>query len=387
MKNVLNFKTILRIVGSLSHWLCAIALAAVIGFSMTVCDTGGGGGNSGSSPSAAKQFSDYFNTLYPGSVAVVEGGYVATLKDLTLTSNLSVPSGVILIVSEGKKLTVESGNTLELTDGSLVLENDATLTVNGTVNAKACQSESSFGIAIMPESLSSSPSPAATINGNGIIHLTTRGNLLVVMVGQKLTISGDVMLDGLTTETTYPGTTISYPAGIGDDPINNAHSLVHVEGELDMRGGTIIGNYNATTGYGPDGGGVEVNKEDGGSASFTMSGTAKVSGNRAGMEGGGVNVCMGGRFIMEDYAEVSGNMAAYAGGVRVASYNGYPTSIFTMNGGTIYGSDKADSVANKADSSSSASLGIPNNGTAKYGNGDPIISGYSGSTNDTLMGH
>jgi hypothetical protein len=253
------------------------------------------------------------------------GAYVNVVKNLTLSADFNVPAGVALIVKSGMTLTVAGSKTLDLTGGGLILENNTTLTVNGTVNAKASTGITSFGIAIMPGS------PAgAVINGNGIIRLKTRGTLLPVTAGQKLTLEGNVTLDGL--RTAAAGGT---DAG---DTMNNAGHVVFVAGELDMRGGTITGNYN-TAGY--DGGGVEVNGEGGGAATFTMSGSAEVSGNRARNGGGGVNVVHGGTFIMKGGAKVSNNTADTGGGGVRINQGSYSATTFTMEGGATVSGNTA----------------------------------------------
>jgi hypothetical protein len=345
------------------------AVLLTFGLVLSGCEDSGLGApipNSGAL--AAEQFSNALNAFSPGSVQA-EGAYVNLLADLTLSSNVSVPSGVTLLVSEGKTLTVNEETILYLTGGSLALANNATLTVNGTVNAKGATSLASYGIVIAPGAPST-----ATINGSGIIHLKTQGPLLAIMAGQKLILSGTVTLDGLTTETNYPGTETPYPSGIGGDDMNNTIHLVFVAGELDMQGGIITGNYN-TNSTQIDGGGVEVNKVDGGggTAKFTMSGSAKVSGNKAAMGGGGVNVCRGGTFIMNG-GTIGGNSAAYAGGVRVERGQGGTTTTFTMNGGTIYGSSESAPNANRTTSANQgASLVTRDGGTVQYGNGTSIL--------------
>jgi hypothetical protein len=323
----------------------------------------------------ARQFRDELNAIAQGSVEVDNGNstYVNVINSLTLTTDVSVPAGVGLILKNGKTLTVPGGSTLDLTGGGLILENNTTLTVNGTVNAKASTGLTSLGIAIMPGSTS------VTINGSGIIHLKTQGTLLYIMATQKLTLKGTVTLDGL--RTVADGGT---DAG---DTMNNVGHVVFVAGEMDMQGGTITGNYN-TADY--DGGGVEVNGEDGVTAMFTMSGNAKVSGNRAAHGGGGVNVVHNATFTMKDNAEVSDNTAGDGGGGVRVNQGTYPTTsftmqgnatvsgntagthgggvwvrdggVFTLEGGTIYGSASAD--ANTATYGDSLYV---QSGTAKWG--------------------
>jgi hypothetical protein len=240
---------------------------------------------------------------------------VNVINNLTLTTDINVPVGVALIVKNGKTLTVDSGKTLALTGGGLVLDNGATLTVEGTVNAKASTSPTSFGIVLM---LPTGATVNATIKGSGTIHLKTRGTLLAISDGQKLILDGTITLDGLRAVA---------DGGTDGDAMNNIGHVVFVAGELDMKGGTITGNYNISTSS--DGGGVEVN---GGNAKLTMSGSAEVSGNRTSKGGGGVNVVHGGTFIMEGSAKISGNIAALGGGGVRLNKGSYSKAIFTMKG-------------------------------------------------------
>jgi hypothetical protein len=330
-----------------------------------------------------------------GSVEVDGGNgtYVNVINDLTLNTDVSVPAGVALIVKSGNTLKVDTGVTLDLTGGGLVLADNATLTVDGTVNAKGSTGPASFGIVLMPGSTT------VEINGSGEIHLKTRGTLLAVMAGQKLTLDGTITLDGL--RTTADG-------GTDGDNVNNVGQVIFVSGELDMRGGKVTGNYN-TADY--DGGGVEVNQEDGGAAIFTMSGSAEVSGNRTLNGGAGVNVVHGATFIMKGSAKISDNTAdGGGGGVRINKGSRPNDTTFTMEGnaeisgnsagtygggvwvrdggdfilkgGTVYGSGEATG-ANTA-SSGGASLYVSSDysltGTAKWGGTSSNISGGDGGT-------
>jgi hypothetical protein len=88
------------------------------------------------------------------------------------------------------------------------------------------------------------------------------------------------------------------------------------------------------------GGGVFVNDGD-----FTMSGTAKISGNEADSDGGGVYFVGAGDFTMSGTAKISGNaIGGYGGGV----YFNSSTGTFTMSGGTIGGT--ADGEGNTTSS-------------------------------------
>jgi hypothetical protein len=312
--------------------------------------------------------------------------YVNIIDDLSLNKDISVPAGVTLVVKNGKKLTVDSGSTLDLRGGGLILEDNTTFTVDGTVNAKGSSGPTSFGIGLMPGQTNT------TINGSGTIHLKTQGVLLGIMADQKLILSGTVTLDGLRT-----------PADGGsdtNDTENNVSHVVSVRGELDMRGGKITGNYH-TADY--DGGGVEVN---GGTATFTMSGYAEVSGNRTAKGGAGVSVVHGGTFVMKDNAKISDNIAdGGGGGVRV-NQGIYSTTRFTMwdnaeisdntagtYGGGVWVRDGGSFILNGGTvTSNTASSGGPSLyvdssyahiGTAKWG---PSGGSPGGTANGNILG-
>jgi len=69
--------------------------------------------------------------------------------------------------------------------------------------------------------------------------------------------------------------------------------------------------------------------------SFTMQGSASVSGNtNAGGDGGGVYIGNGSSFVMEDYATVSGNTANKGGGLYINA-----DSNVEILGGNVYGND------------------------------------------------
>lgn len=104
---------------------------------------------------------------------------------------------------------------------------------------------------------------------------------------------------------------------------------VGYEATFDMSGGTIADNGSEES---SSGGGVLVNN-----GSFDMTGGA-ITGNEAGLQGGGVFISGSGTFTMSG-GTISGNTSYnHGGGVYVWSSN------FTMNGGTITG-NTADSSA------------------------------------------
>jgi hypothetical protein len=246
--------------------IMVMAFAAVLAGCASAGGTSGGGKPS---PQAA-QLAASLNAINSGSAAA-NGDTVTLTKTIAVQTHLTVPSGV----------------TLELTgDGGLRL-NNATLTVDGSVNA--------------PGGKISMDSGESVINGSGTITLLSKGALLEARGAERRHT-----LDGVTL------------IGIAD----NDSSLVRVSGgaELTLKSGVIKGN--TTSG---DGGGVSV----AGESRFYMSG-GEISGNRAGSHGGGVSVAEKGTFGMLDGA-IFGNSAGGSGGAvgRLGT--------FIMAGGVIWG--------------------------------------------------
>jgi hypothetical protein len=226
---------------------------------------------------------------------------------------------------ENIALTVPSGVTLDLTKETLQLGNGATLTVNGTVNVKA------EGINI--DSAAASP---ATINGSGTIYLKSKGRLLGIWEGRKLTLDG-VTLVGLPDndkpvvemgdggEFVLKSGAITGNTRTGSDIVSGGGVAVW-QGTFTMEGGTISGN-TAKGSRGANGGGVQIGEN----SVFTMSG-GTISGNVADggefANAGGVMASGNATFTMSG-GTVSDNSAKRGGGVAVAG------SAFTMSGGTI----------------------------------------------------
>jgi hypothetical protein len=126
-------------------------------------------------------------------------------------------------------------------------------------------------------------------------------------------------------------------------------------GIFTMKGGTISENTVSATGrknigysqayyfYRGDGGGV-YNWGD--NTTFTLQGTAVVSGNTASGSGGGVFNNRG-TFTIQDRASVLGNTATYEGGGVYNNGNDYDDEkTFIKTGGTIYGDDADQNLKN-----------------------------------------
>jgi len=236
--------------------------------------SGGSGGSSGNNQTPAEKLAADINSIKSGSATVngttvtITGGFVGVYADLT------VPAGVTLDVTG---------------DGVALGLHDATLTVNGTVNAGP-------GYIRLEDSAN-----WGTINGSGIIYLKSKGSLLGVN-GNRNVANRKLTLDGVTL------------VGLPD----NSESLVYVisggdgrTGTFIMKSGTIKGNANE--GWG--GGGVYINK---GGTFIMESGT--ISGNVDGVW------LEGGSFIM------SGGIIENC--ITGVGTNGNGVSI-TMSGGTI----------------------------------------------------
>jgi hypothetical protein len=259
------------------------------GLVLAGCDTGD---NGLTAEELADQLAADINAIKPGS-AEVDGAMVTLSGGLSLESQFTVPAGVTLDVTG---------------DGELGLL-DATLTVNGTVNANSnrvrLEDNASWG----------------TINGSGTIQLKGTGSLLNIRRSNNVA-NRTLTLDGVTL------------VGVAD----NYDPLVRVnEGcEFVMKSGKIRGNTRVRDGT-ISAGGVRI---DGEGATFTMSG-GEISGNtvKAGDHASGGGVWIGERSVFTmSGGEISGNTAAginpnrngQGGGVEV---NG----AFTMSGGKISG--------------------------------------------------
>ena len=345
-------------------------------------------------------------------VRALDGRVTVNGNTVTLTGNIGVQ----------KDLVVPEGITLDLAEGSgLWLHDGVTLTVNGTVNAPSNRIgwDTSAGARWI------------TINGNGTINLKSKGQLLIISEGRKLTLDG-VTLVGLADNNeslvgVYEGGEFILKSGAitgntrvtngggggvnvwqatfimegGEISGNTAISSTRVEGggvgvwnaTFIMIGGAISGNTAISSTEDSMGGGVCVNESvfimEGG----TISGNTATGSNRG--NGGGIRVTNGSTFTMKG-GTISGNTVTrgtgwcIGGGVHVKG-----DSVFIMEGGTIYGNANSlptgtdASLANSAPEGSSLFV----EGTAKWGTGGAYTKGGvpqtagSGitSTDDTLI--
>jgi hypothetical protein len=269
------------------------------GFVLTACDTDND--NNPTPEELAAKLTTDLDAILAGS-ATVEGATVkltGTVGFLGIPRDLTVPAGVTLdVTADGARLGLgEAGR------GGLY---DATLTVNGTVIAKAGR----IGL--------EDNAKAATINGSGIIRLNSGGNLLSVE-GNRNVANKKITLDGITL--------------VGREDNNQALVRVGKGSELVMKSGVITGNGD--NGVIVQGGGTYT-KQDGttgtlGGGTFTMEG-GTISGNT----GGGVYITCdetygGGTFTMNSPA-VAGTSGNIKGNTRSGNVNNVYNDGGTANG-------------------------------------------------------
>jgi hypothetical protein len=364
-------------------FLGTLIMVMVFASVLAGCATPGG---SETSPTLkAEQLAADLNAIKAGS-ATVEGATVRLSDEVYLTTGLTVPAEV----------------TLDLTKEALKLGDNATFTVDGTVDAKA------EGINV--DSAAANP---AVINGNGTIHLKSKGRLLGIWEGRKLTLDG-VTMTGLADnnaslvevgeggELVIKGGAITGNANVDEENRGGGVLVGWKNATFTMLGGTISGN-SVRTG---NGGGVYVNGEG---TIFTMSG-GKISGNKSindgewGGSGGGVAVEGQATFTMTG-GTISSNTATGAGGGVVVDHNSVFTmrggtilgnttefgggvfvhngSTFTMEGGTIYGSSEG---ANANTAQAGAALRVLGGSTVKWGTGGAYTKGGVSQTGGTDIG-
>jgi hypothetical protein len=237
----------------------------------------------------------------------VDGNTVTLTADTAVKTAIEVPEGVTLDLTTGKV--------------KLILQNGATLTVNGTINTRGGvdinKSWVEGGIKIEKGTV--------TINGSGTIYLKSKGRMLSVW-GGKLTIDGVTLV------------------GLAD---NNDSLMFIGDGiELILKSGKITGNTHIPNVAWALCGGINVYKSkftmEGGTISGIKGHAVSVSessftlknGEISGNSPGGVSVFEKGTFIMEG--------GVITGGFQYEKTNGYGVAAetngtFIMKGGVIHG--------------------------------------------------
>jgi len=223
----------------------------------------------------------------------------------------------------GTIIHVGSDSALEMNDGIVLCNN------NNTIGDTATGGN---GGAIYLDSGS------ITMNGGSINNNTCTGSC----GGGVYVNSGSFTMNG--------GSITGNTLPLNLNTSNRGGGVYIRSGTFTMNGGSITGNTSVSTpssqaspAYDSFGGGVYVDSD----GAFTMGNSAMVSGNN-GYNGGAFYV--DGTVTMNDYATVSGNAAVFGGGIYVSNGS------FYITGGTIYGSDVRDTLANTATIEAGAAL-------------------------------
>ena len=223
-----------------------------------------------------------------------------TLKGIGATQTVGLLStGILFTVSDDVTLVLDNNITLrgrtDNTSSLIIVNNGGTLVMNAgsriTGNTAAGSGVYVNGTFTMNGGEISSNSRTSPTNGGGGVYIGDTGTF--TMNGGKI---------------------------FGNTSNADGGGVYTMIGTFTMNGGEISSN---TIPSNRDGGGVYVMLQSG---RFTMSGTAKISGNKA-SSGGGVYTA--GTFTMSG-GEISGNTASYAGG-------GVYAITFSMSGGKISG--------------------------------------------------
>jgi uncharacterized repeat protein (TIGR02543 family) len=294
-------------------------------------------------------------------------GTLAAPTEIVILRNITVSSGYTIPANKNIKLTVPAGQDYTITaaagafrlfsvsnaSSSLTLGQAAgggTLTLRGGNQAAAANRSGVY------------------VNGSGRTFVLNDG---VTITGFRSTSNGGGVYVNSNGTFTMNSGTISGNTASGSDG-----GGVYVNGTFTMNGGSISDN---TTNLG---GGVYVSTN----GTFTMKG-GSISGNTAYSGGGGVYV-NGGTFTMSG-GEIAGNSATgtgtngRGGGVLVVG----SSSTFTMSGGTIYGTDNAKTNTANGSAPKGVAVYLEGAATAKYGDGDAIVSGANNGVDITVMGH
>ena len=165
----------------------------------------------------------------------------------------------------------------------------------------------------------------------------------------------------------YGGTFNMYDGTIiGNSTGNNGGGVNNYGGTFNMYGGAIIGNYGCDSSeFAPGGAGVYNN------GTFNMYG-GEISGNTCTHDGGGVYNDEGGTFTMSGTAKITNNKAGASGG-----YGGggvYNKGTFIMESGVISGNTASYYCG-----------GVQSTGTFKI-TGNSTITGNKGRTSDNVDG-
>jgi parallel beta-helix repeat protein len=340
------------------------------------------------------------------AMTAAANGTLAAPTEIVILRNITVSSGYTIPGNKNIKLTVLAGQDITITaaagnyrlfsvsnaSSSLTLGQTAgggTLTLSGNNEAAA---ENRQSVYISGSGRTFVLNDGVTITGFKNSGTTLSGGGCVYVSGGTFTMNGGAISGNTNSHILSGGGGVSIISGTftmsggsisGNTTTNpGGGGGVHIgSGTFTMSGGEISGNTASSNG----GGGVYVY------GTFTMNG-GEISGNTASSNGGGVHVGADGTFTMNG-GEIAGNSVTgtgtigRGGGVYVDGFSAYP-STFTMSGGTIYGTDNT-AKTNTANGSAPKGVAVylGTDGTAKYGDGDDIVSGAPNGVDTTVTGH
>ncbi|MCL2067057.1 MAG: hypothetical protein FWG99_06295 [Treponema sp.] len=351
------------------HFLLSIVVTALC-ISFSTC---GDNDDPGSSPGGNDQTPASASSLYKKAPPVsasdtpvnLSGTSGATIVDKAVAYVNSNPGTYTLLLYEDIEIAQNTGRLLNQPNVNLTIigidaERKISLKYPGSI----------FGVgnaSTEPTNITLTLADNITLVGYALNHLpaaaVTGGASLIMQGNAKITgnsntaigssgLAGGVMVSG----------------GLGD------------ETTFIMKDNSVVSGNTA----GVSGGGVYIDAY----SIFTMQGNASVSGNTANYYGGGVYVYGSktygsGSFIMQG-GTVSGNTAGAGGGV-------YAAGSFIMSGGTVYGRSEPAPLGNTATIGSALSLGASSStlDIAQYGDGSDILphtDNLTYSTNNTIMG-
>ena len=279
----------------------------------------------------------------------VKSGETLTVKGTGTGASITNDKGRVFNIASGGSLTLRENITLTGTNdtgnGGAVYVNGGTFTMKA--DSKITGSSASYGGGVYVDSKGTFTMGGGTISENNASGTGASGGGVCISSG-TFTMSGGAVISGNTATSSGGGVFVSE------------------SGDFIMEGGTIGGTGGGSPNSAENGGGVYIFE-----GTFTMSGSAVISGNNASSSsssssssGGGVYVSTDGIFTMEGGTiggsdGASANSAQYGGGVYVnggefemtgtailqgntATTHGGGVHIlsggtFTMNGGTIGG--------------------------------------------------
>ena len=229
-------------------------------------------------------------------------------------------NGRVFTIGTGGSLTLGENITLtgtnDIGNGGAVYVNGGTFTMED--GSKITGSSAIYGGGVYVDSTGTFTMGGGTISKNSASSTYSNGDGAsgggVCISDGTFTMSGGAVISGNT----------AFRSGGG--------VFVSGSGDFTMKGGTIGGTGGGSPNSAENGGGVYIHN-----GTFTMSGGAVISGNSASSSsssGGGVYIFEG-TFTMCDSAVISGNSATSSGGGVYV----YETGEFTMEGGTIGGTD------------------------------------------------